>query len=232
MVKRKGLLAVFEGIDGAGTSTQVHKIAEEIEHLNKYQDVVRTHEPWESNEIKLKLKKEKDPFFGAEEIANLFVDDRAKHTRELIRPNLKAGAIVLCDRYSMSTCTYQWAQGMQIEELMLMHKDRGILIPDITFFIDVEGEVANRRIETRAVIGSTTEKEKFENNHEYTKKLINAYRAAYHLANVNPSIFGRVEKIDGNKDAKEVTAEIINKFKPIYGEWSLGNYFQSINPNL
>ncbi|MBI2451484.1 dTMP kinase [Candidatus Pacearchaeota archaeon] len=219
MPKKTGLFVVFEGIDGAGTSTQVHKVAEEIEKISKYQDVVRTHEPWDSKDIKKKIEEDKDAYSGAEELAELFIDDRARHTRELIRPNLKAEAIVICDRYSMSTCTYQWAQGIPINELMHMHKDRAILVPDITFFVDVEQETAEERTRTRSFV-----KEKFERNPEFTKKLINAYRASYYLANVTPSIFGKVVRINGNKIIEEVTSEIMNNFRPLYEKWESGEY--------
>jgi len=99
--------------------------------------VLRTHEPWKSSEIKRKLETEKDAYSGAEEIAELHVEDRARHTQKLIRPNLRAGAVVLCSRYTLSTCAYQWAQGLSLSKLLEMHEHRGILIPDVTFFLDV-----------------------------------------------------------------------------------------------
>ena len=53
----KGRLVVFEGIDASGKNFQLHNLEKRLEDLNKWQDVVRTHEPWKSAEIKRKLLK-------------------------------------------------------------------------------------------------------------------------------------------------------------------------------
>ena len=94
-MSEKGLFIVFEGIDGAGSSTHVHKLSEKLEELNKYQDILRTHEPWRSKEIKRRLQEDPEAYSGGLEMAELYVEDRVEHIRKLIRPNLKAGVVVL-----------------------------------------------------------------------------------------------------------------------------------------
>jgi len=205
---QRGKFIVFEGIDGSGTSTHVHRLAERIELDNKYQSVLRTHEPWMSQEIKRRLEQDKDAYSNPSEMAELYIDDRARHTRKLIRPNLKASTVVLCSRFKMSTCAYQWAQGMNLHELLEMHEDRGILIPDLTYFLDVPREVAAERMRT-----TRTSVEKFEGNPQFVDKLISAYNALVHMSEVDPRIFGEVIRIDGTKSIDDVANEIFQEYK-------------------
>lgn len=208
---KKGKLIVFEGIDGAGTSTQVYRLAEHIESLDKYQDVLKTHEPWRSEEIKRKLREDKEIYSGVEVATELFVTDRAEHTRKLIRPNINEGVIVLCDRYSASTCAYQWVQGIEIEDLMAIHKDRGILTPDLTILLDVPVEVAIERNKVK-------KREKFEDP-EFQKKVAHAYDAIYSMSKVKPGFFGEIIKIDGNRTVEEVASMISREFDKFYSNW-------------
>lgn len=224
MVGKEGLLIVFEGIDGAGTSTQVHKLAEHIDKLDKYQDVVKTHEPWRSKEIKKKLKEDKEIYLDARESAELYIEDRAKHTHQLIRPNLKAGAIVETDRYKMSTPAYQWPQGMPLEELIEMHKSRGILVPDLTIFIDVPKEVAKKRLQKRG-----NKPEKFERDLNFLEKVISAYKCLVYMAQVDQSFFGLVVAINGNQPIKKVSEDIFKVFDPLYKEWGNGKYIAQVS---
>jgi len=209
---KRGLFVVFEGIDGSGKNFQLHNLEKRIEELNKWQDVLRTHEPWKSSEIKRKLETERDAYSGAAEIAELYIEDRASHTQRLVRPTLEAGSVVLCSRYTMSTCAYQWAQGLNLPELMKMHEHRGILIPDLTIFLDVLPEVADQRRGVR-ITGSL---EKFEQNPIFIDKLINAYKALIHMSEVDQSIFGKIAVIDGNREADSVANDVYQEFLRIY----------------
>ncbi|MEK6926079.1 MAG: dTMP kinase [Nanoarchaeota archaeon] len=208
-LEKKGLFFVFEGIDGAGTSTHVHRLAERIEQHNKYQDVLKTHEPWKSAEIKKRLEEDSDAYSNAYEMADLYVDDRAKHSYRLIRPNLEAGVVVICSRYKMSTCAYQWVQGMDLHELLQMHKERGIITPDLTFFLDVPPEIAQERIASRKA------KEKFEDI-EFAKRLVDSYNALRALSKFDERIFGKVVRIDGNREVEEVSDDIFEEFLSVY----------------
>lgn len=211
MARQKGLFVVFEGVDGAGTSTQLIKLLEHLERKNKYQDVLRTHEPWNSEEIKKRLAKENDTYSGAEEISKLFVEDRIKHTEELIIPNLIRGVVVLCDRYSMSTCAYQSTQGANLIKLFDMHRDNeSILIPDLTFFVDVPAEIAQERIMKRG-----EPKEKFE-EFEFQRKLIMNYREIARGAENRDSVFGKTIWINGNGPIECVARNIAYEFDKVY----------------
>lgn len=207
---QKGVFIVFEGIDGSGTSTHVHKLEERIEQLNKYQDVLRTHEPWRSSEIKKKLEHDKDAYSDGAKMAELYVEDRIDHTKKIITPNLRENVVVLCSRYKMSTCAYQWTQGVELEDLFKMHQNRGILTPDLTFLLDVPNEVAEERLKLREKM------EKFEANREFRKKLISAYHNLFNMSNLVQDIFGNVVKIDVNREIEDVAEDIFQEFLTVY----------------
>lgn len=224
MAKKEGLLIVFEGIDGAGTSTQLPLLTAHIKKKDKYQDVMETHEPWDNDEIKRRLAEDKDAYVGGLQLAQLFVQDRTEHTKRLIRPNLQAGVIVETDRYSMSTCSYQMAQGVPIERLIEMHNDRGILIPDLTLVIHADREVAKRRIKKRG-----DPLEKFERDPDFVDRLVNAYQSLAHLAQVSQGIFGKVVLINGNQSITQVANNVRSAFDPLYQSWKSGEYIPQIS---
>ena len=205
------LFTDFEGIDGSGTSTHVHRLEERIENFNKYQSVLRTHEPWRSGDIKIKLEQDFDSYSGGLEMAEMYVLDRAEHVRQLIRPVANAGVVVLNSRYKMSTCAYQWVQGVPLEDLLAMHEHRALLTPDLTFFLDVPREVAEERIRS-----TRSKREKFEKDPEFVDRLISAYRVLVGMSEVDSRIFGKVVRIDGNRPTEEVTDEIFEEFLKIY----------------
>lgn len=209
-----GLFVVTEGIDGSGTSTQVHELIKKIEDLDKYQDVLRTHEPWRNKEIKRKLQEDKDAYSEPEEMAQLYTGDRTEHSYDLIKPNLNAGAIVICSRYKMSTCAFQQAQGVPLDKLLTMHEHRGILKPDITFFLDIDKEVAEERKRKRGIAS-----EKFEKDRGFIDKVIINYKELEKIAEKDKNLFGRVIRIDANKSIEDVSEQIYEVFLPIYEEW-------------
>ena len=213
-MSRKGLFVVFEGIDGSGTSTQVHQLEERIEELDKCQDVLRTHEPWKSKEITKRLKEDSEAYSGGLEMAELYIRDRADHTRILIRPSLETGTIILDSRYKISTCSFQWVQGVQLHQLLSMHEHRGLLTPDITFFLDVPREIAQERIKKRR-----RRLEKFEKDQEFIDKLINNYRTLTQMAQADSRIFGKVIRINGYRGIEDVAEDIYHEFRKVYDNW-------------
>jgi dTMP kinase len=203
----KGRFIVFEGIDGSGEDTQLDLLYKTIKSWNKYQHVLATHEPTgNATEIKRKLKYDNDAYSSGEEMALLFVEDRTQHSYEIIKPCLEKGIDVLCSRYKMSTCAFQQTQGVPLDKLLEIHKHRGILIPDLTFFLDVDGKTAEQRIFKRG-----EEIEKFEKIDFLDRVNLN-YRNLYELSKSDKSLFGYVIKIDGNRSIKEVAENISNDF--------------------
>lgn len=213
---KKGLFICIEGIDGAGKSTQTNLLINHIEDLDKYIDVLKTHEPWRNAEIKKKLNEDKDAYSNGLKLAELYALDRAEHTRQLIVPSLRKGIFVIGSRYSMSTLAYQWAQGVELEKLLDLHRGKGILIPDLVLVFDLPVKEAIKRLKTRG-----TKADKFEKDSEFMKKLIEKYRLLAKMANDREGNlpFGKVVVINANKNIENVHNQIKKAFDEVYHDW-------------
>ncbi len=111
-----GRLIVFEGIDGTGKTTQLRLLAKAL--AKRGHCVVTTREPTDGQfgrRIR-DLYKNRESISPRQEL-ELFLDDRREHIREMIRPAMENGEIVLCDRYILSTVAYQGAAGLDVQEI-------------------------------------------------------------------------------------------------------------------
>jgi len=135
-----GILIVVEGADGAGTTTQSEKLAEEF-------DAEWTAEPT-SGLVGQKIQEMiRSDDYSAEAIALNFAADRMIHLEEEVIPFLKQGKTVVMDRYYHSSLAYQPALGADYSWVKELNRDA--LMPDLTLVIDVEPEEALSRIEDR-----------------------------------------------------------------------------------
>ncbi len=210
---KNGLFVVFEGIDGAGKETQINYLQKEIKKLSIYNDVLTTHEPWRSKELRERLKEE-DAYSHGEKMAELYVQDRKQHQEKIILPNLEQGVIVLCDRYMLSTFAYQGSQGIAFDRIKQLHEDEGIIKPDLTLFLDVDLKIARTRIKKR-----NKTLEKFEKDPKFVKKLINNYRELAETSRVDQTFFGRVGKINANRTQGKVAEDVFLEFDFLYDWW-------------
>ena len=113
----------LEGIEGCGKTTQ-------LEHLSAYltfrgRSFVVTREPGGTligKKIRsILLDPESNDLVPAAELL-LYMADRAQHIHSLIKPQLEAGKIVLCDRYFDATVVYQgFARGLDIDFIRRLH---------------------------------------------------------------------------------------------------------------
>jgi len=112
----KGLLIVFEGIDGTGKTTQIVALTEYLRGLGR--EVVMTREPTDGPYGKRIRQLYVDrSLCNPKEEMELFVNDRRQHVAEVIAPALADGKIVLSDRYYFSTVAYQGANGCDPDEI-------------------------------------------------------------------------------------------------------------------
>jgi dTMP kinase len=149
----KGLFISFEGTEGCGKSTQVELLAQRLRSLGH---VVRLHrEPGGTpigEEIRHTLKHSPHNHAMTAEAELLLMNaSRAQLVREVIRPALDAGEVVLCDRFYDSTIAYQGygreldlAQVKSIVEFAI-----GGTKPDLTLFLRVPAEVSAERLRSR-----------------------------------------------------------------------------------
>jgi len=139
----RGLLIVFEGIDGTGKSTQLRLLAEYLRLRG--QTVVITKEPTEGiygRRIR-ELYRNRAKVSREEEL-DLFLQDRRDHVQKVITPALARGATVLCDRYYLSTMAYQGAAGMNIDSIA--EKNGFAPTPDLAFVFQLDPESSIARI--------------------------------------------------------------------------------------
>ena len=142
----RGRFITFEGIDGAGKSTQIDVIEETLRARGL--EVIRTREPGGTplGEVIRKelLTVSMDP--STETL--LFFASRAEHIAKVIRPAIERGAWVLSDRFTDATYAYQvGGRGFpahKVEELEQW--TQGDLQPDRTVLFDIEPEVAAERV--------------------------------------------------------------------------------------
>jgi dTMP kinase len=143
---RKGVLLAFDGIDGAGKTTQAQRITKSLTDLGL--DVITSKEPtdgpWGQRIRQGSTTKRMSPRDELE----AFRKDREEHVRDLIAPALAASKIVVLDRYFLSTAAYQGARGFDPEEILEANESFAP-IPDAVFLLDVHVDVGLRRIETR-----------------------------------------------------------------------------------
>lgn len=145
----KGFFIVFEGIDGSG-KTYATAHAAKFLFSKTHRDVVLTREP-SFGKVGLKIRKmlanDHDPAAGAEKYLKLYVEDRKDHLKTTIAPALKAGKIVVCDRYFMSTKAFQQVQGITLGKIEKLHRE--MPVPDLTVLLDATPEIALERTEKR-----------------------------------------------------------------------------------
>lgn len=147
VTSKSGVLVTFEGIDGAGKTTQRDLAAAALRGAGK--TVVVTREPGGSNgaeEIReLVLTGALDRWSAVTEVL-LFAAARRDHWERLIKPALDRGEIVLCDRFIDSTRAYQAAgRGAPIEMVDAVHRDTIGREADLTLVFDVDLETAKER---------------------------------------------------------------------------------------
>ncbi len=142
------LFITFEGADGCGKTTQ-------IELLNKYLQekgfkTLVTREPGAKGlgeklrEILLNYDGEVSP--NCESF--LFLADRAQHVDCVIKPALKDGVIVLCDRHTDSTVAYQgYGRQLDIAQIKKLNEIAvNGLKPDLTIVFDIDIETSMQRV--------------------------------------------------------------------------------------
>lgn len=146
MTNNRGKFISFEGGEGAGKSTLIHKVGDWLRSEGK--EVVTTHEPGGTalaGEIR-KILLEKPRICSKAELL-LFLAARAEHVDEVIEPSLKKGKIVLCDRFQDSTVAYQgYARHLGIIETMrLSEYSSNQIVPDLTIYLDIPPEIGLER---------------------------------------------------------------------------------------
>lgn len=199
------LFITLEGPDGCGKSTMAKLLSEE---LSKQYQVVTTREPGgtpigekirdiilDNNHQELHMRTE----------ALLYAASRAQHVEEKIRPALESGAVVLCERFVLSSLVYQsYARGQQMEEILSINefatKD---IVPDIVLLFQTEEQTVRRKLEDRA--------DRLENaGEQFHRKVQEGYGQLKSYQN-------HVHLIDATKSIEEVYAQCLQVIREVGG---------------
>lgn len=150
---KRGLFVTFEGSEGCGKSTQIRHLSAWLRETAR--PCLSTREPGGTaagDRIRdlLQHAPEGHALFPEAELF-LFAASRAQHVREIIRPALARGEVVISDRFHDSTTVYQGV-ARQLEPEMARTVNGfaiGDTLPDVTFLLDMDAAEAHRRIAQR-----------------------------------------------------------------------------------
>ena len=147
---RRGLLIVFEGLDGAGKTTQLDLLYDYLS--GQGYDAVRLREPtdgpWGQKLRRLMVHGRGDVTPDTE--LEWFLNDRREHVEQRIRPALGRKQIVLLDRYYFSTLAYQGALGCDPQSIRARN-EAFAPPPDLLLLLDLPPEVGWRRLKQRGM---------------------------------------------------------------------------------
>lgn len=194
----QGLFITFEGPDGCGKTTQMNLLAQYFEKKGK--KVVLTREPGGKG-LGEKVREILLNYNG--EVSDrcesfLFLADRAQNIDIIVKPAVKQGEIVLCDRHIDSTVAYQgYGRGLDINEInMLNNLATGGKKPDLTLVFDVDVETSMKRV--------GKEKDRMESaGIDFHNRVRNGY---LELAKQEPE---RIKVLDATKTIEEIHEKVV-----------------------
>lgn len=201
----RGKFIVFEGVDGAGKSTQREAVAKALKEAGI--KVIVTREPGGTpfaerlREVLLSMHDE--TISGTAEMLTMFAS-RAQHLDQVIRPWLEKGAWVLCDRFVASSFAYQ-VRGRDLSGGLfdtLVKEVVGETVPDVTFFFDLSEEKAVERLMARSG--------KFDRLDAETEEFFRRVRAGYREIAARDGYV----RIDAGRAIEEVTADVLQYLLP------------------
>ena len=159
------MFITFEGPDGAGKTTQLHKLAQALRELGY--PVVTTREPGGtpiSDKIRSILLSPEHHTMSEKAEVLLYAASRAQHVHEFILPALQENMIVICDRYIDASIAYQ-AYGLGINEQLIRevnHFASSGLAQTRTYMIDVPVEISLSRLNKRAAAADASGLDRIE----------------------------------------------------------------------
>jgi len=194
----RGLFITFEGLDGCGKSTQMELLAEGLRERGYV--VLLTREPGGTplgEAIRDLLLDPRHHGMSARAEALLYAAARAHLVEQVIRPALKDGQVVLCDRYLDSSLAYQgYGRGLGTDDIVTLNVwATECLFPDLTLLLDLDDSLRSTRL---AAVPDRLEAE----DDEFHGRVAEGYRT---LANLHPH---RIRKVDANGNESEVQARV------------------------
>ncbi len=222
----EGLFITFEGLEGAGKSTQAQLLADRLTTEGYPVTLVREPGGTRVGEALRNILADSD-FDDMTPLTEvfLFAASRSQLVEQLIRPKLGEGTIVICDRFYDATLAYQgYGRGVhptQIREISDICS-WGVR-PDLTFLIDIEPAHGLQRVRTRSV-ETLTKMDRFE---QLDMAFYERVREGYMMIAQEEAFRFRI--LDGSGEAQplatriaDLTMDMVKKKLPDPGRLSLG----------
>ncbi len=173
----RGVLIAIEGIDGSGKSTLTSNVYTHLKEQNF--PVIITKEPGGSalgKQLREILQTQTRPLSAKAEYL-LFAADRAEHFQKVISPHLQQHNIIISDRSSDSSLVYQgYGRGLEVDMIDQVNGwAKNGLCPDLTFYINVSPECAQKRLTLRNEKLTVFEQEDLA----FTKRLIHGFSEVF-----------------------------------------------------
>jgi len=190
----RGRLIAFEGLDGAGKSTQLRRLAAALRAAGHA--TVETREPTEGPiGRRIRERARSGAAVPAEVECGWFLEDRRAHVADTIEPALAAGRHLLCDRYTLSTVAYQGARGLDWRAL-LAQAEREFPLPDLAILLELDPAAGLARVDARGAPRDLA----FERA-DYLEQVAGIYRALR---------CSYLERVDASRSEEAVFADVLH----------------------
>lgn len=208
------MLITFEGIDGVGKTTQVAHFAEKLRREGH--KVFCTREPGGGGIIGRTVREllKIDTHGDALTELILIYGARRQHVKSEIEPALQKGMIVLCDRYFDSSVAYLARDGdvsSALNKVQSLHTLTDcVLMPDLTFLLDLDPEVAHERTSRRFASDDAARHDKHDNMTKSQKVVIRN-----NFLELSTLFSQRISVIDGTESVERIESELWRKWLEI-----------------
>ena len=216
----KAPFITLEGGEGAGKTTQLKKLARRVAGLGL--KVETTLQPGATGLGKAIRRLLQDPDLGSgpAPLAELmlYLADRAQHVETVIRPELEAGTVVICDRFADSSEVYQGlARGLGLDMVRGLNRVVcGDIWPDLTICLDLDPAVGLRRaLGRQGELGLGPDRME-QLGLEFHRKVREGF-----LSRVKDEP-ERIKLVDASGGEERVTELIWEQVEPVLRKWRAG----------
>jgi len=193
----KGLFITLEGPDGCGKTSVADACEKAL--IEKGFDVVHTREPGGidiAEQIRNVILDPKNTAMDPKTEALLYAASRRQHLVEKVIPNVKAGKIVLCERFVDSSLAYQgYGRGLGMDEVLginLFAIDN--TYPDLTIYLDVDEAIGLERLKSRS-FKDRLDQESIDFHHKVSqgyKEVLKKFKDRIKVVDASQSLDGEI----------------------------------------
>ena len=201
-----GAFITFEGIEGSGKSTQISRLLQYL--TNSGRPATLTREPGGTpigDQVRRILLDPANKLLDPTAELLLYAASRAQHLREVIRPALDAGRVVLCDRFSDATLAYQgYGRGLSLATIREL--DRIVtagLRPQLTVLLDIDAATGVGRARGRNTREGLHGEARFEN-----EELLFHNRVRDGYLDLAKQDSGRIRIVDAARTPEEIQDDV------------------------